>query len=47
MKETLNEKMPKKASLTILTLHNRNFTFIDRETNDILYFKKRQPYDSF
>ena len=44
MKETFNEKEKKrqKRSLTNLTLRNRTFTFINRETNNIIYFKKTQ-----
>ena len=41
MKEAFYEKTPKRE-LTILTIHNRTFTFIYHETNNILYFIKRQ-----
>ena len=39
MKETFYEK----DSLTILTLHNRTFSYSDHETNNILYFLKKTP----
>ena len=32
----------KKRQKRSLTLHNRTFTFINREKNNVLYFKKRQ-----
>ena len=41
MKEAFYEKMPKRE-LTILTIHNRTFTFIYHETNNI---RQRQFLD--
>ena len=38
----MKKRQKKKKELTILTLHNRTFTFIYREKNNILYFIKRQ-----